>query len=84
LVPNERYSKHNTGRLQERIIVVIKATSYFDFLTNNDDTRAIYWGGMSTYNFRKYSDPDETFATFLNDSRTKLGIPEGVYFVPGN
>jgi len=84
MVPNSCNSPYNARRLQKRISCFIQATSYFDFLTNNDDTRAQYWGGMSTYNFRKYSDPDETFATFLNNSRSKLGIPEGVYFVPGN
>lgn len=39
---------------------------------------------MSTYNFRKYSDPDVTFATFLNNSRSSLGIPNDVYFLPSN
>lgn len=39
---------------------------------------------MSTYNFRKYSDPDMTFAKLLNDSKVRLGVPEDVYYVPGN
>jgi len=39
---------------------------------------------MSTYNFRKYSDPDATFATFLNNSRSNLGIPNDIYFSPSN
>lgn len=43
----------------------MQATTYFDFLTNNDDTRTRYWAGMSTYNFRKYTDIDTSFAPFL-------------------
>lgn len=39
---------------------------------------------MSTYNFRQYSDPDMTFATFLNNSRVQLGVPADIYYVPGN
>jgi hypothetical protein len=37
---------------------MIQATRFFDFLTNNDDTRANFWGNMSTYNFRHYGDED--------------------------
>ena len=33
---------------------------------------------MSTYNFRQYSDPDMTFATFLNNSRVQLGVPADI------
>jgi hypothetical protein len=62
----------------------MQATQYFNFLTNEDDTRYNYWGGMSTYNFRQYGEIDEAFATLLNNSRNDLGIPEGVYYVPGN
>lgn len=39
---------------------------------------------MSTYNFRQYGEGDSTFATFLNNSRTSLGVPEDRYYVPGN
>ena len=62
----------------------MQATSFFDFLTNNDDTRYKFWGGMSTYNFRQYGEGDMTFVSLLNNSRSELGIPEGVYFVPGS
>ena len=62
----------------------MQATSFFDFLTNNDDTRYKFWGGMSTYNFRQYGEGDMTFVSLLNNSRAELGIPDGVYFVPGS
>jgi carboxypeptidase C (cathepsin A) len=39
---------------------------------------------MSTYNFRQYGEGDSTFATFLNDSRKNFGVPDNVYYVPGN
>lgn len=39
---------------------------------------------MSTYNFRQYGEGDDTFATFLNDSRVSLGVDESTYFIPGN
>jgi hypothetical protein len=39
---------------------------------------------MSTYNFRQYGEGDSTFATLLNNSRTELGIPQDIYYVPGN
>jgi hypothetical protein len=58
MVPNPCDTPNNAGRLQKCTNLSIEATSYFDFLTNNDDTRTQYWGGMSTYNFRQYSDPD--------------------------
>lgn len=53
-------------------------------MTNNDETRALYWGGMSTYNFRQYVDSDDTFATVLNTSKAELGVPNDIYYVPGN
>jgi carboxypeptidase C (cathepsin A) len=39
---------------------------------------------MSTYNFRQYGESDTTFATFLNDSRKSFGVPDNIYYVPGN
>jgi carboxypeptidase C (cathepsin A) len=39
---------------------------------------------MSTYNFRQYGEPDETFVTFLNNSKGSLGVPDDVYYVPGS
>ena len=65
-------------------IIFIQATQYFDFLTNNEETRTNYWGGMSTYNFRHYGDEDSTFAKVLNESLSDLGIPAGQYYIPGN
>ena len=62
----------------------MKATQYFDFLTNNDDTRYKYWGGMSTFNFRQYGEDDDSFVALLNNSRKEFGVPEGIYYVPGN
>ena len=62
----------------------MQATKYFDFLTNNDDTRYKYWGGMSTYNFRQYGEMDMSFASFLNNSKSNFGVPPDVYYVPGN
>jgi carboxypeptidase C (cathepsin A) len=53
-------------------------------LTNNDDTRYQFWGGMSTYNFRQYGEGDMTFVNLLNSSRSELGIPQDVYYVPGS
>jgi carboxypeptidase C (cathepsin A) len=62
----------------------MQATPYFDFLTNNDDTRYQFWGGMSTYNFRQYGEGDTSFVQLLNSSRNELGIPQDVYYVPGS
>jgi vitellogenic carboxypeptidase-like protein len=39
---------------------------------------------MSTYNFRKYSDPDVTFAGFLDAHRSYLGVPTDVRFASSN
>ena len=39
---------------------------------------------MSTFNFRQYADPDESFAKILNDSKNQFGVPAEVYYVPGN
>lgn len=39
---------------------------------------------MSTYNFRHYGDADSSFATFLNDSRGSLGVPDSVHFIPSS
>ncbi|CAM6002602.1 unnamed protein product [Sphagnum balticum] len=39
---------------------------------------------MSTYNFRHYSDPDSTFATFLENNRVALGVPADRHYVPSN
>ena len=39
---------------------------------------------MSTFNFRQYGEDDDTFVTFLNDSRKSFGVPEDIYYVPGN
>lgn len=39
---------------------------------------------MSTFNFRQYGDPDETFVKLLNDSKTEFGVPADIYYVPGN
>jgi hypothetical protein len=35
-----------------------QATNYFDFLTNDDDMKAKYLGGMNNFNFRQYKDID--------------------------
>ena len=84
MVPNSSNSKHGPWRCQKRTNRFIKATKYFDFLTNNDVTRYKYWGGMSTYNFRQYGEGDSTFVTFLNDSKKSFGVPDGIYYIPGN
>jgi len=62
----------------------MQATNYFNFLTNDDDTRAIYLGGMSTYNFRQYEDSDESFATFLQENKNSFGIPSDINYVSGS
>jgi carboxypeptidase C (cathepsin A) len=62
----------------------MQATPYFDVLTNNDENRYKFWGGMSTYNFRQYGEGDFSFATVLNNSRNDLGIPTDIYYVPGS
>lgn len=45
------------------------ATNYFDFLTNNDTTPEVYWGNISTYNFRNYDGLDLSFAKFLTNNK---------------
>ena len=39
---------------------------------------------MSTFNFRQYGEPDDTFAKLLNDSKSEFGVPADIYYVPGN
>jgi hypothetical protein len=39
---------------------------------------------MSTFNFRQYGEDDDTFVSLLNSSRSELGIPQDVYYVPGS
>lgn len=52
----------------------MKATDYFDFLTNNDTTPETYMGNISIFNFRNYDGIDESFAKFLSDNRVGLAI----------
>lgn len=58
------------------------ATSFFDFITNNDTTPEKYMGGISTFNFRNYDGLDETFAKFLEDNKGEFGAT--VKYLPGN
>lgn len=39
---------------------------------------------MSTFNFRQYGEGDETFVSFLNNSKKSFGVPDNIYYVPGN
>lgn len=58
------------------------ATSYFDFITNNDTTPKEYFGGISTFNFRNYDGEDESFAKFLETNKAQFGAT--VKYIPGN
>jgi hypothetical protein len=62
LVPGAGHNKYFKVGLPERICFLRQATNYFDFLTNDDDMKAKYLGGMNNFNFRQYSDGDESFA----------------------
>lgn len=57
---------------------MIEATNYFDFLTNDDDMKAKFLGGMNNFNFRQYKDGDESFIDFLKANKAYLGIPTSV------
>ena len=61
-----------------------KATDYFDFLTNDDDVKDKYLGGMNNYNYRQYSYGDESFANFLQSNKASLGVPANINYVPGS
>jgi carboxypeptidase C (cathepsin A) len=39
---------------------------------------------MSTFNFRQYGEGDDSFVSFLNNSRKSLGVPDNIYYTPGN
>ena len=84
MVPNPVNPEPKNGKQQKCNSTITKATQFFDFITNNDETSKKYWGGMSTFNFRMYGEPDESFVKFLNDSRTQLGVPADVVYIPGN
>jgi len=58
------------------------ATSYFDFLTNNDTTPETYFGNISMFNFRNYDGLDESFVKILQDNKASLGAK--VDYIPGN
>lgn len=58
------------------------ATTYFDFITNNDTTPEFYFGNISIFNFRNYDGIDESFADFLNKNKAEFGA--SVDFIPGN
>jgi hypothetical protein len=58
MVPDSRYSQYLQKRLRHGINFLMKATSYFDIMTNNDTTSSVYWGGMSIFNIRQYDDMD--------------------------
>lgn len=62
----------------------MKATKYFDFLTNDDDVKDQYLGGMNNYNFRQYSYGDESFAKFLQVYKDKFGVPPNIDYIPGS
>ena len=59
-----------------------KATTYFDFITNNDTTPLVYFGGISTFNFRNYDGEDMTFAKFLEANKAEFNVT--VKYLPGN
>lgn len=58
------------------------ATTYFDFLTNNDTTPETYFGNISMFNFRNYDGLDESFVKILQDNKAALGAK--VDYIPGN
>lgn len=58
------------------------ATSYFDFLTNNDTTPETYFGNISMFNFRNYDGLDESFVKILQDNKAAIGAK--VDYIPGN
>jgi len=62
----------------------MKATKYFDFLTNDDDVKDQYLGGMNNYNFRQYSYGDESFAKFSQVYKDKFGVPTNIDYISGS
>ncbi len=83
LVPNKCHYQHVQRQLQKRNFKFnIKATTYFDFLTNNDTTPEVYFGNISMFNFRNYDGLDESFAKILQDNKDKIGAK--VDYIPGN
>lgn len=58
LVPDPGDHQHPAPRLLKRMAFPTQATNYFDFLTNDDDMKAKYLGGMNNFNFRQYKDID--------------------------
>lgn len=51
----------------------MKATNYFDFLTNNDTTAEVHFGNISTFNFRNYDGMDTSFTNWLDSYKNELG-----------
>lgn len=41
-------------------------------------------GGISIFNFRDYSEGDESFATLLETNKAKFGVPDNIKYIPGN
>ena len=64
---------------------VIEATSYWDFLTNDENTWKTYMGGMSEFNFRQFDDLDVSFVDFLNQNKKSLGVTQdNLEYIGGN
>lgn len=56
--------------------VYFQATTYWDYLTNDDSVWDKYMGGMNEFNFRQYEGGDETFAAFLEANKNNFGVPK--------
>ena len=84
LVPDPGHHQPPQRRELECTNSPIKASYYFDFLTNDDDVKEKYLGGMNNYNFRQYSYGDESFADFLQKNKASLGVPSNIDYHSGS
>jgi hypothetical protein len=55
LVSNSTNLKYLQATIQVGMDFNIKATTYFDFLTNNGTVFDVYMGGMNEFNFRMFN-----------------------------
>ena len=58
MVPNPRNNETTKILILRRTLPITQACNFFDFLTNDDDVKAKYLGGMNNYNYRQYKDGD--------------------------
>lgn len=63
-----------------------EATSYIDFIVNNDEIANKYYAGLNVLNYKQYDagniNPD--YALYLQDKKKNFGVPDWLSYVDDN